>query len=173
MSNILIVTGARRLVRRDGARAWCSRIVQETVLSRRLGVLNVGDADGPDTWARDTVLPMDQVTLVARYALDGWVYVDKDWERVGGVPQAVINLNRRSWRWCEAPEKLPRTQLPLRRNDQLVICSPCLVLAFFDPESPPKDPRGGTQYTVRAAKKPGRGHEIRGYIWPSEEAIEL
>lgn len=88
---LLLVTGSRALADTDAARAWALSVLRPAVeaCQGRAGYLVVGDAPGPDTWAKE--LAEARGVAGRQYALNGWLsmwasntWVSKPWHTPAG-----------------------------------------------------------------------------------------
>ncbi len=78
MTRVLLITGARSLATRPGAEAWARGLIAEAL--RGVYVAQMGDADGPDKWAREEAAALG-VTVrchVTRGASAGCVVLHKN-----------------------------------------------------------------------------------------------
>jgi hypothetical protein len=158
VTRVLLITGARSLATRPGAETWARGHIAEAL--RGVDLLIVGDAPGPDAWAREIARDRGRVTRCAQavYAvrgdLAGWI-ID---ESGRGVSE-----------WTES-----RYTHPLERNRVMVHDAKEMgqrrddisVLALLDGlkvDVPGKRATRGTEHTVGLAR--AAGLTVREEVW--------
>lgn len=163
MTRILLVTGSRSLATREGAEAWARAILRDALAC--VDLLLVGDADGPDAWARAAGAAGEGHRL--------WWYCTKGW------PRGLI----RQWdgMHCEDVPWAPRgtSTHPLDRNAAMVRDAARMlrdgddvrVLALLDglkTDTPTRRATRGTEHTVGLAERAGLTVVER--VWPRDAA---
>jgi hypothetical protein len=138
----LLVTGSRSLASHRESEYRSRVVIEWAIRSLDVGVVFVGDAAGPDTWAAHAA--MEHGIAVERFQLDGMIY------------RSLGQSSR--WSFDSGRRYRDRTW-PLERNRAMVgVAKRCLddgnataCLALIDPTSRTK----GTEHTAGLAGRAG------------------
>ena len=149
MTRVLLVTGSRSLARIPGAEAWARGLIREAL--RGCDLLIVGDAEGPDAWAR--ALATANETRTRCYHVHG---LHRGWITDSDIADPVA-------RWDEGVTRGRR--YPLARNAAMVADAAGFfdagatvsVLALVDTASRTQ----GTLHTVGLARDAGLTVDVR------------
>jgi hypothetical protein len=164
VTRVLLITGARSLATRPGAEAWARGLIAAALAGCDL--LIVGDADGPDAWAWESVTTRGREVYGYRYATRGVSaghVIDSFGTDCGRWTTKTAPQGTRGW-----------TPWLLSRNAEMVAqaahCagSACdvLCLALLDGlkvDAPGKRATRGTEHTVGLAR--AAGLTVREEVW--------
>ena len=166
MTRVLLVTGSRSLAAIPVAEAWARGLIHAAM--HNVDVVVVGDADGPDGWARG--IAGGHVLQVRCYLTHG--------PEAGMISVLTISRDYTAAEWTLTPWTQGSDTHPLRRNAAMVRDAATLAakghdvtaLALLDGtkrDAPGRRATRGTEHTAALAER--AGIVVTRRTWPEGE----